>query len=67
MLATIDPEAAPAPGEFEIPVCYGGEYGEDLEALAASVRRLRDIVEAVSRERLEELRRAAGQDGGPSG
>ena len=40
---------------------------EDLEALAASVRRLRDIVEAVSRERLEELRRAAGQDGGPSG
>lgn len=32
---------------------------EDLEALTASVRRLRDIVEAVSRERLEELRRAA--------
>jgi len=34
----------------------------DLEALTSSVRRLRDIVEAVSRERLEELRRAAGQD-----
>lgn len=39
---------------------------EDLEALTASVRRLRDIVEAVSRERLEELRRAAGQGDGPS-
>jgi inhibitor of KinA len=33
-LATIDPEAAPPPGEFEIPVCYGGELGEDLDALA---------------------------------
>jgi predicted nucleotidyltransferase/HEPN domain-containing protein len=35
---------------------------DDLEALTRSVRRLRDIVEAVSRERLEELRRAAGSD-----
>jgi inhibitor of KinA len=33
-LATIDPAAAPPPGQFEIPVCYGGELGEDLEALA---------------------------------
>jgi predicted nucleotidyltransferase/HEPN domain-containing protein len=33
---------------------------DDLEALTRSVRRLRDIVEAVSRERLEQLRRAAG-------
>jgi predicted nucleotidyltransferase/HEPN domain-containing protein len=32
---------------------------DDLEALTASVRRLRDVVEAVSRERLEELRRGA--------
>jgi len=35
----------------------------DLEALTSSVRRLRDIVEAVSRERLEELRRTAGLGG----
>lgn len=33
---------------------------EDLEALSHSVRTLRDIVEAVSRERLEELRQTAG-------
>ena len=33
---------------------------DDLEALTRSVRRLRDIVEAVSRERLEQLHRAAG-------
>lgn len=33
---------------------------EDIEALTVSVRRLRDLVEVVSRERLEELRRAAG-------
>lgn len=33
---------------------------DDLEALTRSVRRLRDIVEAVSRDRLEQLRRAAG-------
>jgi predicted nucleotidyltransferase len=36
---------------------------EDIDALTASVRRLRDLVEAVCRERLEELRRAAGADG----
>ena len=36
---------------------------EDLEALADGVRRLRDLVEAVSRERLEELRVAAGSAG----
>ena len=36
---------------------------DDLEALTCSVRQLRDIVEAVSRERLDELRRAAGLDG----
>ncbi len=35
---------------------------DDLDALTHSVRRLRDLVEEVSRERLEELRRAA--DGG---
>ncbi len=35
---------------------------EDLEALTRSVRRLRDIVEAVSRERLDELKRAAELD-----
>ena len=39
---------------------------EGLEALTASVRRLRDIVEAVSRERLEELRRAVETDSAPS-
>ena len=33
---------------------------DDLEALTRSVRRLRDIVEAVSRERLHQLRRTAG-------
>lgn len=38
---------------------------EDLDALAASVRRLRDLVEAVSREWLEELRRAAETDNSP--
>ena len=32
---------------------------EDLEALTASVQRLRDLVEEVSRERLEELRQAS--------
>ena len=35
---------------------------DDLEALTHSVRQLRDIVEVVSRERLDELRRAAGLD-----
>jgi len=33
---------------------------EDLEAITASVRRLRDIVEEVCRERIEALREAAG-------
>lgn len=33
---------------------------EDLRTVAASVRRLRDIVEQLCRERLEELRTAAG-------
>jgi predicted nucleotidyltransferase len=33
---------------------------EDLEALAASVRRLRDLVEEICRERLGELKAAAG-------
>jgi hypothetical protein len=32
----------------------------DLDALAGSVRRLRDLVEAVCQERLDELRSAAG-------
>jgi hypothetical protein len=36
----------------------------DLEAIAGSVRALRDIVEQVSRERLAELRDAAGLGGG---
>ena len=35
---------------------------EDLDALMQSVRRLRDLVEQVSGERLEELRRAAETD-----
>jgi len=33
---------------------------EDLEALALSVRRLRDLVEEICRERLGELKAAAG-------
>ena len=33
---------------------------EDLEALALSVRRLRDLVEEICRERLDELKAAAG-------
>jgi len=44
---------------------YSASYeisSADLEALTGSVRQLRDIVEAVSRERLEELRGAAGLD-----
>jgi len=36
---------------------------DDLDVLTASVRRLRDLVEAVSRERLDELRIAAGSAG----
>ena len=42
---------------------YSASYtvsAEDLDAIAASVKRLRDIVEQVCRERLEELRAAAG-------
>jgi predicted nucleotidyltransferase len=42
---------------------YSASYeisSDELDALAQSVRRLRDIVETVSRERLEELRSAAG-------
>ena len=35
---------------------------DDLEALTTSVRQLRSIVETVSRDRLDELRRAAGLD-----
>jgi len=41
---------------------YSASYAietSDLEALAASVRRLRDIVEEVSRERLDQLRAEA--------
>jgi uncharacterized protein len=38
---------------------------QDLESLTASVRRLRGLVEVVSRERLEELRCAAEATGGP--
>ena len=38
---------------------------EDLESLTASVRRLRDLVEVVSRERLEELRCAAEASNAP--
>jgi uncharacterized protein len=36
---------------------------EDLDALAVSVRRLRDLVEQVSLERLDQLRRGAESDG----
>ncbi|MES2326272.1 MAG: HEPN domain-containing protein [Pseudomonadota bacterium] len=35
---------------------------EDLEALSAGVAKLRDIVEQVSKERIEELRQAIGKD-----
>jgi inhibitor of KinA len=34
-LASLDAAAGPLPAEFEIPVCYGGEFGEDLETLAS--------------------------------
>ncbi len=33
-LGSLDLTVAPAADEFEIPVCYGGEFGEDLGALA---------------------------------
>ncbi|MCM8732321.1 HEPN domain-containing protein [Hephaestia sp. GCM10023244] len=42
---------------------YSSSYevgADDLDAILASVRRLRDIVEQVSRERVEQLREAAG-------
>ena len=42
---------------------YSASYtisADDLEALVQSVRRLRDIVELVSRERLDDLRVQAG-------
>lgn len=45
---------------------YSASYeisSEAIEALTACVRRLRDIVEVVSRERLDQLRRAASQAG----
>jgi len=42
---------------------YSANYeisNEDLDALSRSVRTLRDIVETVSRERIEKLRNDAG-------
>lgn len=33
-LASLDLAAGPAPAELDIPVCYGGDFGPDLEALA---------------------------------
>lgn len=45
---------------------YSANYAisrEDLDALTGCVRRLRDLVEAVSRERLEQLQVAAGSAG----
>ncbi len=42
---------------------YSASYeisAEDLEAITLSVRKLRDLVDQVSRERLDELREAAG-------
>ncbi|HTS54751.1 MAG TPA: 5-oxoprolinase subunit PxpB [Burkholderiales bacterium] len=33
-LSSLDPAATASPGEHQIPVCYGGEFGEDLEAVA---------------------------------
>ena len=42
---------------------YSANYeisSEDLETLTQSVRRLRDLVKTVSRERLQELKAAAG-------
>lgn len=35
-LDLLDPAAAPAASEHEIPVCYGTEFGEDLEAVASA-------------------------------
>jgi predicted nucleotidyltransferase/HEPN domain-containing protein len=48
---------------------YSASYAigtADLEALTSSVRRLRDIVEEVSRERLDQLRAAAEAGEGPT-
>ena len=33
-LTSLDPRALPQPSTVEIPVCYGGQFGEDLDALA---------------------------------
>jgi len=33
-LSALDPAIAPATREHQIPVCYGAEFGEDLEAVA---------------------------------
>jgi inhibitor of KinA len=33
-LGALDPASAPATSEHEIPVCYGAQFGEDLEAVA---------------------------------
>ena len=49
---------------------YSASYeigAEDLEAIAMSVRALRDLVDQVSLERLEELRRSAGLRAGRQG
>ncbi len=35
-LGSLDLTVVAAASEFEIPVCYGGNFGEDLEALAAA-------------------------------
>ncbi len=35
-LDSLDPAAAPAASEHEIPVCYGHEFGEDLEVVASA-------------------------------
>jgi inhibitor of KinA len=35
-LASLDPGAAPAGSEHESPVCYGAQFGQDLELVAAA-------------------------------
>jgi inhibitor of KinA len=44
-LSSLDPAAAPATSEHQIPVCYGAEFGEDLEAVAQTHGlTLRDVI-----------------------
>lgn len=46
-LQSFDASATPALSEFEIPVCYGGEFGEDLEEVARTHELSTDEVVAL--------------------